>query len=153
MTVETEQTAPTRPRLPTRRLVTTGIVAAGLYWMVARGSVGGGAGGVTGDGSWIDAQGEPTSEAPLTFAVTLLPSPLVVLVIAGLLVVAWATRDARDRLAWLAPACEVAAIVVPLLAIAGLHAWIVGVAQTWDAGVPISPPWWASSTITIDRMR
>ena len=153
MTTETDRIPGTRRRLSTRRLVTTGIVAVAGYWLLARGSVGGGAGGVAGDGSWIDAQGQATSEPPLTFSVTLLPSPLVVLVIAGLLAIAWATREERGRLAWLAPACEVAAIVVPVLAFAGLSAWILGVGQTWEAGVPISPPWWASSTVTVDRMR
>lgn len=145
--------APTiRRRLSTRRLLTTAIVMIGGYWLVARGSIGGGAGGVASDGSWVDAQGQPTTDAPLTFTVTILPSPLIALVVLLLLGVAWATSEVRGQHAWLAPACEVAAVVVPIVAIAGVYVWIFAFGRAWEAGVPISPPWWASSIVTVDRM-
>lgn len=152
MSTDTQQAPTATRRLPTRRLVTTGIVMLLGYSWIARGSIAGGVGGVAGDGTWIDGRGQPTTEAPLTYAIELGPSPLVALVVIALLGVAWATSEVRGRLAWLAPACEVAAIVVPVLAIAATIVWIRGFGVEWDAGTPIATPWWSTATITIDRM-
>lgn len=152
MSTDTQQAPTTARRMPTRRLVTTGIVMLLGYSWIARGSIGGGVGGVAGDGTWIDGQGQPTTEAPLTYAIELGPSPLVALVVIALLGVACATSEVRGRLAWLAPACEVAAIFVPVLAIAATIVWVRGFGMEWDAGTPIATPWWSTATITIDRM-
>lgn len=151
MSTDTQQAATTR-RLPTRRLVTTGAVMLLGYWSIAYGSIAGGVGGVASDGSWIDGQGQPTEEAPLTYAIDLGPSPLVALAIVALLGVAWLTSEVRGGLAWLAPACEVAAIVVPVLAIVATIVWIRGFGMEWDLGTPIQTPWWSTATVTIDRM-
>lgn len=152
MSTETVDASTDGRRLSTRRLVVTGIVMTVGYWTVARGSIGGSTGGIASDGSWVDARGQATSQAPLDYAIDLGPSPLVVLIVLAALVVAWSTSEVRGRLAWLAPACEVVAVAVPIAAIVGTFLWVPAFGMDWQGGVPITPPWWSVSTVTIDRL-
>ncbi len=153
MSTDTQQAPTAARRLPTRRLVATGVVMLVGYWSVARGSMVGAIGAVAADGSWRDGQGQPTTEAPLTYAIELGPSPLIVVIVLASLILALATREVRGRLAWLAPSCEMAAIVVPVLAAIATFAWIHGFDPAWTSEVSITAPWWARSSIAIDHLR
>ena len=135
-----------------KAILVLGIGVAVWYWIAARGSVRGGTGGITGDGRWLDADGQVTPIPPETYAIVLSPSPLVLAVALLLLAVAWWTRNARGLPLWLSPASAAAGVLVPLIAVAATWLWIRGVDHGWQLGQAIEGPWWSVTTVTIDRM-
>ncbi|MFC7431795.1 MULTISPECIES: hypothetical protein [unclassified Agrococcus] len=135
-----------------RALLPFGVGLVVVCWIAARGSVGGGSGGVTGDGAWLDANGDITTVPPETYSIVLSPSPLVLILALLLLAVAWWTRDARGIPRWLSPAFAASGMLVPIVVIAATWMWIRGFEHPWVLGQAIEGPWWSTTTVTIDRM-
>lgn len=154
MSTDTQQapTTPRRGRPGSRAILTAGIPIAILVWWMGTGSVGGGTGGVTGDGQWTDADGQITTIPPETYVIVVSPSPLVLVLALLLLAVAWWTREGQGIPAWLSPAAAASGILVPIAAFVGTWLWIRGFEHGWELGQAIEGPWWSVTTITIDRM-
>ncbi|WP_308798958.1 hypothetical protein [Agromyces silvae] len=74
--------------LRTRRLIVAALVTAFLYNLVMTASRGGCPGGVTGDGGYLDANGQPTDTVPMCANLTLGPSWWVFAAIALIVVLA-----------------------------------------------------------------
>ncbi|MDR5699603.1 hypothetical protein [Agromyces aerolatus] len=74
--------------LRTRRLITAALVTAFLYNLVMTSSRGGCPGGVSGDGGYLDANGQPTDTVPMCTNLTLGPSWWVFVAIALVVVLA-----------------------------------------------------------------
>lgn len=70
-----------------RRVLITSLIAAVLYPAFMRSSAGSCAGGVDGDGGFVDAAGRAINEAPRCVQLTLSPSPLVYVGIALIVLV------------------------------------------------------------------
>lgn len=153
MSTETQQ-APIRTRggrPGARAILSAGIPIAILAWWMGTGSVGGGTGGVTGDGRWTDAEGRITTIPPETYQIVVSPSPLVLVLSLLLLAVAWWTREGRGIPGWLSPAAAASGILVPIAALVGTWLWIRGFEHPWALGDAVQGPWWATTTVTIDR--
>lgn len=147
------QHAPTAPRRTpgSRAVLTAGIPIAVLAWLMGTGSVGGGTGGITGDGRWTDAEGQITTIAPETYQIVLSPSPLVLMLSLLLLSVAWWTRGGTGIPAWLSPAAAASGIIVPIAALVGTWLWVRGFDHPWVLGDAVQGPWWALTRVTIGR--
>lgn len=153
MSTDTQQTPTTarRGKPGSRALLTAGVPIAMLAWWLGTGSVGGGTGGVTGDGQWTDAHGQITTIPPESYLIVVSPSPLVLVLALLLLAVAWWTRDGQRIPAWLSPAAAASGILVPIVALVGTWLWIRGFEHPWAFGDAVQGPWWAITTVTIDR--
>lgn len=65
-----------------RRVMVVALIAAFVYATLSAGSTGSCAGGFDGSGGFIDAAGNPTTQAPMCISLALQPSPLIFLGIA-----------------------------------------------------------------------
>ena len=71
-----------------RRLLFWAAGTALVYSALATASKGGCPGGVTGDGGYLDANGDPTAVAPMCVNLTLRPSSLIIIMIGAAVLVA-----------------------------------------------------------------
>ncbi|SFR71020.1 hypothetical protein SAMN05428970_1097 [Agromyces sp. CF514] len=82
----------TLPGAPIIRRIRRLLVVAGatglIYGVLGTASKGGCPGGVTGDGGFLDANGDPTGVVPMCATLTLRPAPIVFLVIVAIVLIA-----------------------------------------------------------------
>jgi hypothetical protein len=110
-----------------RRLISVAVGAGAVYSIFTSGSRGGCAGGISGDGGFIDANGDPTSIAPTCVTMALRPSPIILIALVGIIV--WALGRVLRRAEGEASALRMidhAALAITALAVASLviaHVW------------------------------
>jgi ABC-type Fe3+ transport system permease subunit len=119
--------------LRTRRLIIAALVTAFLYNLVMTASQGGCPGGVTGDGGYIDANGQPTDTVPMCTNLTLGPSWWVFAAIA-LVVVLAITRVLKRASDQRAAARILDRAAILIFAIAGAS---VLISYVWFFAIPI----------------
>ena len=117
-----------------RRLLVVGLVAAVGYSLFMTSSKGYCPGGVTADGSFVDAAGNATDTAPVCINLTLEPSWLVFLAIAAvafgaLTMVLRRAADVPSAIRYL----DRAAVAIVIIAVAS-----VAISQIWFAMIPIT---------------
>ncbi len=83
-----------------RRLIYVAVLAGVAYSILARGSKAGCPGGISADGGFLDANGDPSDIAPTCVSLTLSPNPIILIVLVGIVIGAltrvlrWADDDA-----------------------------------------------------------
>jgi hypothetical protein len=116
-----------------RRLISVTVVAGVLYCVFLGASKGGCAGGITGDGGFLDANGDLTDLAPSCVSMSLRPSPLMLLVLAGM--VLFALRRVLRRAGDEASAIRI--LDRTALAVLLVAAVSVVIAQVWFGLIPM----------------
>ncbi|PJJ72065.1 hypothetical protein CLV46_1627 [Diaminobutyricimonas aerilata] len=116
-----------------RRLLIWTFGAGWFYWTFTGGSASWCAGGLAGDGGYIDAAGNPTSDVPVCHSLTL--SPTIFVVAAFAIAVVWSISTALRRAATEAEAIR---YLDRAAAFVGITAGVsVIVAHVWFWTVPI----------------
>jgi hypothetical protein len=114
-----------------RALIWWAVVAGLMYTLFTRASSSVCAGGVSGDGGYVDADGRPTLTPPSCLNLELGPSWVVQLAV--IVIVVWAVRRARRRPLAAAPATLQRARLAVVFTCLGSFA----AAQTWFALLPV----------------
>ncbi|MFF2371287.1 hypothetical protein [Agromyces sp. NPDC058110] len=71
-----------------RRLLVAAAATGLIYGLLGTASKGGCPGGVTGDGGFLDANGDPTEAVPMCVSLTLRPAPIVYVAIVAIVLLA-----------------------------------------------------------------
>ncbi len=116
-----------------RRVLVLALLLALAYTVFSSGSKASCPGGFGGEGGFIDAAGEPTTQAPLCISVSLQPSPLVFLGIALIVFLAIGRVLGASDEARAVQILDRAAAGVAILALAAL-----AISQLWLALLPIT---------------
>jgi hypothetical protein len=117
-----------------RRLLVVGLAGAVGYSLFMTSGKGYCPGGVSADGSFVDAAGEPTDTAPMCVYLDLHPSPVIFIALAAIVLTAITlvlrrAADSSSALRYL----DRAAAAIAILAIAS-----VVISQIWFALIPIT---------------
>ncbi|MET0736150.1 MAG: hypothetical protein ABWY55_10990 [Microbacterium sp.] len=116
-----------------RRLVITALVSGAVYSMFTAAGKSGCAGGIDGEGGFVDANGQPTELVPSCVSLVLRPSPLLLLALAVLVV--WAiTRVLRSVDGEASAIRTLDRTALAIMIVAGAS---IVVAQAWFALVPL----------------
>lgn len=116
-----------------RRLVYVAIVATVLYSLFVGASKGGCAGGVAADGGFVDSNGKPSPIPPECVTLTLQPSPVMLIILAG--IVLWALGRVLRRAESEASAVRI--VDRASLAIIMVAGCSVLIAQIWFNLIPL----------------
>ncbi|GAA1962964.1 hypothetical protein [Agromyces allii] len=137
------------PGAPIIRRIRRLLVVAGatglFYGVLGTASKGGCPGGVTGDGGYLDANGDPTSVVPMCVTLTLRPAPIVLLVIVAIVLIAISRvlRSARSETAAMRT-LDLAAVAIVGLTVAWWALTLVSFLsidlQAWDGVGPFPYP-------------
>ena len=105
-----------------RRLIYVAVVAGVVYSLLSTGSRGGCAGGVTGDGGFLDSYGNPSDIAPTCVSLALGPSPLILIVLVATVLVSLGRvlRRAEDEASALRILDRAALTIIVVAAVSGV---------------------------------
>ncbi|MBA8815492.1 hypothetical protein FHX48_000544 [Microbacterium halimionae] len=117
-----------------RRLFIIGLVSAFIYSVFMTGSQGACLGGMTGDGGFLNAAGEPTDVAPSCVQLVLRPSPLVFLSLIAVFL--WAMSSLQRKAVTEAAALRTLRRAENIIMIVAVGALVIG--QLWFWQIPVS---------------
>lgn len=137
------EAVPLRTRDRSGRLILGAVLVSVAYSVLSTASRGICPGGLTGDGSFLDANGQTTDAAPVCLNLTLRPNWLIYLVVFAIVLIGIvvADRAAPERATRVLGVALAAAVVVPLAAAAVGYLWLFGFPlEAWRPGDVIWVP-------------